>query len=201
MRARIELALAFVLVSAAFGNACSYDFQDFVANEAGAAGSARGGRNAETKGGEAGSDAGSAGELSSGGTTSTGGTANRGGAASSGGSAAATCSGAAVSGVCWYLGAFNQSCSTVCSTHGGVDPAAEAVVGVPSQGGSLKSCASVLAALGVRQMPSEATRLDMNGVGCHLYDSRNPTPYWLSSPRFTASARTAAASIACGCLR
>ena len=137
---------------------------------------------------------------SAGGKASTGGA---GGAASGGsaGAGGAACAGAGVSNVCWYLGLFNQSCTTVCSTHGGVDPAAEAVVGVPSLGGSLASCAAVLSALGVTQAPSEATRFDGIGVGCHLYDSRNPTPYWLSSPRFSVSARLAAASIACGCLR
>jgi hypothetical protein len=168
---------------------------------ASAKGGASNGGSASAAGGKSSSGgASSGGRTASGGTPSTaggGGSSSGGAAAGAGGSKA--CAGTALNSICWYLGAANQSCTDVCSAHAGVNTASEKMVGVPAQGGSLTSCALVLAALGTRDLPAEATRSDGNGLGCHVISGRSDTAYWLSSPRFSETAHLSNASIACGC--
>lgn len=48
-------------------------------------------------------------------------TCNNGTLAQSGGSCTSTCGGYLHAGYCWYMGANNQSCDQVCSSHGGCD--------------------------------------------------------------------------------
>lgn len=215
--------------------ACTYDFQDFVSDEANggrggeagaSGGSSRGGAasgGSPSSGGVIGGGGPSAkGGASNGGTSSAGGKGSSGGAsaggrnpsggaastagAASGSGGAATggggnkaCAGTALNGICWYLGAANQSCTDACSAHGGVNTTSEKMVGIPAQGGSIASCALVLAALGTRELPAEATRSDGNGLGCHVLTGRSNTAYWLSSPRFSETAHLSNATIACGC--
>lgn len=158
------------------------------------AGAGSGGASSATGG-----KSGSAGAASGGRTSSGGATSSTGGANSSGGGGNKACAGTTLNSICWYLGGANQSCSDVCTSHGGVNAAAEKMVGVPAQGGSVTSCALVLAMLGTRDVPAEATRSDGNGLGCHVLGGRSNTAYWLSSPRFSATAHLSNASIACGC--
>jgi hypothetical protein len=96
---------------------------------------------------------------------------NGGNAGNDAGSAA--CAGVALSGVCWYLGAQGASCTTTCEPHGGDASAAASFVGVHSQGGALSECATLLTAVGyTATKPVVAVRLD-EGVGCHVYGTQS----------------------------
>jgi hypothetical protein len=108
-----------------------------------------------------------------------------------------SCAGVALHGACWYLGELGQSCTVVCDAHGGSASDAASFVGVPAQGGSLAKCAELLSALGDGEKPTEATRSDDSGVGCHIYATKS---YWLSSPTYTPSAHLGVAKLVCGCL-
>ena len=59
---------------------------------------------------------------------------------------ASSCSGTVVSGYCWYYGGSSQSCTSVCSSHGGYDVATKDYAG---SGGTTTTCSEVLSALGV----------------------------------------------------
>ncbi len=168
---------------------------------ASAKGGTSNGGSASAAGGKSSSGGASAGgRAASGGSPgTTGGGGSSSGGAAAGGSGSKACAGTTLNSICWYLGTANQSCTDVCSAHGGVNTASEKMVGVPAQGGSVTSCALVLAALGTRDLPAEATRSDGNGLGCHVISGRSDTAYWLSSPRFSETAHLSNASIACGC--
>ena len=126
--------------------------------------------------------------------------AGRGGGSAQGGSggAAANCSGAALGGVCWYLGSLGGSCVTTCSDHGGVAEDEASFVGTPAQGGSLRKCTDILKALNLNSAPDEATRADGKGLGCHLFGQMS---YWLSRPDFDPSVQEPGARVVCGCLQ
>lgn len=57
----------------------------------------------------------------------------------------ASCAGVSVGGYCWYLGNQNESCTTVCASHGGYNNATDTYSG---GAGTLVQCQSVLNALG-----------------------------------------------------
>ena len=63
--------------------------------------------------------------------------------------AAPTCAGTVVGGRCWYRGAVDQSCTTVCSTHGAVDVATVAYAGSPAAGDRTNAghCTAIAAAI------------------------------------------------------
>lgn len=125
-----------------------------------------------------------------------GGAGGSAGSSGSGGSVSPACSGAFELGECWYLGAAGQSCTSVCAEHGGVDLDGATAVGIAAQGGSRAECATLLAALGVTEAPTSASRADGQGLGCHLY---NRSPYWLTSPQFAPAAKSSHASLVCSC--
>jgi hypothetical protein len=93
---------------------------------------------------------------------------------------------------------LGDSCKETCSGRGGLAPDAASVVGTAAQGGSLEKCATLLSALGENSKPTEATRSDDNGVGCHYYGLKT---YWLSAPHFTEAAHLSSARIVCGRLQ
>lgn len=114
------------------------------------------------------------------------------------------CAGALVGGLCWYLSELNQSCETVCATHGGFEPASVASIGTPLQGGSIEACAAILAVLG--QAPllvTEGFREDGLGFGCHLFVDVNgeTSAWWLTAPAFSPSVSDPSARVACACTR
>lgn len=166
---------------------------------ASAKGGASNGGSSPAGGASASGGANAGGRSTSGGAATTAGSASASGGAAVGGSGNKACAGIPLNGICWYLGAANQSCTDACSAHGGVNTTSEKMVGIPAQGGSITSCALVLAALGTRELPAEATRSDGNGLGCHVLTGRSNTAYWLSSPRFSETAHLSNATIACGC--
>ncbi len=105
---------------------------------------------------------------------------------------------AVVGGNCWYFGANNQSCDTVCSTHGGYNSATESFAG---SGGSDGSCVAVLDALGQSQ-PGCTGAENRTGlaVGCGMdFETSNSCPSGGSTRnyvRYTSPATTAAGSSA-----
>ncbi len=103
--------------------------------------------------------------------------------------------GALLWGICWYLGAFGDSCDTTCGAHGGCDAAAPAHVGTAAQGGSAAECQEIFAALGYAG--TVATGVNSEGYGCHLWTPASE--WWLSGPAFDPSASADGARIVCGC--
>jgi hypothetical protein len=99
-------------------------------------------------------------------------------------------------GFCWFLGAVNQSCETVCAAHGGFVPSL-AYVGSRAQGGSLSRCDAVLTLLTAEGATQAGYREDGRGVGCHIFEGNR---WWLTSPSFSATAYHSKAQQACSCV-
>jgi hypothetical protein len=121
--------------------------------------------------------------------------------ASASDSSSSACGGAFVAGACWYLGAFDQSCDTVCTAHGGYSPDTELLTGATAQGGSADMCRNVFRSLGESGALTTTARGDGLGLGCHKWN--NAGLYWLTSPNETSSVATTGTSAqrACACLR
>lgn len=81
-------------------------------------------------------------------------------------STSTSCVGTSVGGYCWYYSTLGQSCTTVCSTHGGYDSATESYAGMA---GSDNNCNAVLTALGEANLNYIAGACAV-GAGC-FYDS------------------------------
>lgn len=105
---------------------------------------------------------------------------------------------AIVGGNCWYFGANNQSCDTVCSTHGGYNSATESFAG---SGGSDGNCVAVLDALGQTQ-PGCTGTVNRTGlaVGCGMdFETADSCPTGGSTRnyiRYTSPATNSSASSA-----
>ncbi|HET9953128.1 MAG TPA: hypothetical protein VFQ61_01420 [Polyangiaceae bacterium] len=137
------------------------------------------------------------------GTDASGGTASSAGQTSTSGGNEPECAGKRVLDVCWYLGKFDESCTQVCESHGGVADAALVVIGVSEQGGSAAECRQVLDAFEQGGALSQGTRTDGLGLGCFLRVERNDrtTRWWLSAPAYDVDAHHTTARRACGCAR
>jgi hypothetical protein len=106
-----------------------------------------------------------------------------------------------IGGVCWYLSAAGASCDQTCETREGFDPAATAVVGTTTQGGSPVQCGELLTALGAigaGDPIGDGARDDGVGVGCHLFGIEQD-PWWLNAPNFSADVSLPNTRIVCGC--
>lgn len=99
-------------------------------------------------------------------------------------------------GYCWFLGAVNQSCETVCAAHGGF-VASLSYIGSRTQGGSLSSCDAVLTLLTGAGTTQAGYREDGRGVGCHIFEGSR---WWLARPNFSATAFHPKAQQACSCV-
>lgn len=108
---------------------------------------------------------------------------------------APTCAGTKVGGYCYYLGAFGQSCTTVCSAHGGFSY--DATVNYIGSAGSLANCGTVLNALGQAGTAGDGTW--PYGTGCMRFNSSPQTNFRITSPATDADSANAAAARACGC--
>ncbi|UXI70284.1 Ig domain-containing protein [Tahibacter amnicola] len=96
--------------------------------------------------------------------------------------------GQAVGGTCWYFGQNDESCTTVCTTHGGYNAATLSFAG---SGGSNANCGQVLTALGAFNPTPVTATASLNGIsgmGCGSDYTNEATSY-----RFT-SATTAGAN-------
>ncbi|MCC7253067.1 hypothetical protein [Hyphomicrobium sp.] len=103
------------------------------------------------------------------------------------------CGGAMVGGYCWYLGAANQSCTTVCDSHGGYNEATKTYAG---SAGTNDNCNAVLTALGVTNM-SFSTYCSTNcGSGCLQHTS---SKRYRTTSATTAGAKYSAYKRACAC--
>lgn len=170
---------------AAAGNASTHAGGGTNTNDGGDAGSSASGN---------GGNGGSGGAAGGGGVGGSAGTSGGGGG--HGGGASVACGGAVEFGLCWYLGAVGESCTTVCAERGGVDLNGVTAVGTASQGGSLAECATLLTALGITKAPTVAFRVDGRGLGCHLYSQ---SPYWLTSPLAEPADQSSFANLVCSC--
>ncbi len=123
---------------------------------------------------------------------------------------AASCAGTLVGGFCWYFGANNQSCDTVCATNGGYNNGTETFAG---SGGSGANCTAVLDALGQSQPGCTGAEARTGlAVGCGMdFETANSCPTGGStrnyvrytSPTTTGSGSSASSSLfirrACAC--
>jgi hypothetical protein len=93
-------------------------------------------------------------------------------------------------GICWYLGAPNQSCTQTCWYQGGV----------AAQGGSVEKCKALLDSLLNRVQPYDYVQPIAaptgQGLGCYLY---NGYLYWITDLPFDPDQHTFNTQIACGC--
>jgi hypothetical protein len=104
---------------------------------------------------------------------------------------APACEGALVDGHCWYLSAFTESCTEVCTNHGGHN---EATITYAGSSGTIVNCRcvlQVLASIGpyIYDQPGD-------GYGCHLLDGE---PEWESVAETTAGAAGPGRERACAC--
>lgn len=110
-----------------------------------------------------------------------------------------SCGGVSVGGFCWYLGAYGQSCSEVCSSRGGYHQATESFAG---SGGSHRNCVDVVAALTNQNSPTVANGTGGPAAGCTYAD--DPTPaqvgfFWFNTSATSASFSHALAKRVCSC--
>jgi hypothetical protein len=81
----------------------------------------------------------------------------------SGSGSSSGCGGTTVGGACWYYGNDNQSCTSVCATHGGYDAATLTYAG---SSGTLAQCDAVLVALGAGTGSTVDDCQSATSVGC-----------------------------------
>ena len=88
-----------------------------------------------------------------------------------------TCGGTESAGSCWYFGSLNQSCTTVCSTHGGYNSATQTtgqtqcntIIDAVTAGPQAVGAGDCNALYGVAELGccwSGLSRLLMTGVSC-----------------------------------
>lgn len=103
------------------------------------------------------------------------------------------CAGEEVGGYCWYLGANNQSCDTVCATHGSCN--LTGTKDYAGSGGNTANCQAVLNA--VSEAPPVADTGTTDAVGC-VYESASEG-WRITSPTTTCAASIAWGARACAC--
>lgn len=185
---RNQARLVAAVVVATTLTSCSYDFEQFVEPSVSSAGAS------SQTGGRASS--GGATSMTGSGGTSNGGASSRGTGGTSNSATSSACVGAAYDGSCWYLGASGSGCDDVCAAHGQMASTMASSVGTAAQGGSLQKCSTLLRLLGVSANPSEGTRNDGLGLGCHVYQN---VAWWLTSPTFSPTASMGSTRRVCGC--
>lgn len=95
--------------------------------------------------------------------------------------AVATCAGSSVGGFCWYLGANDATCTTVCATHGGYSSGTLTYTG---SSGTFAHCQQVVLALTGWNIGSYVSDA-MSGYGCSYSDGMS---IWMASGATTAGA-------------
>jgi hypothetical protein len=103
------------------------------------------------------------------------------------------CEGEMVGGFCWFLGASNASCDTVCTNYGGYHSATRTYAGDLN---SATQCNDVLTALGAAGS-STSDGTNTAGIGCSEYSS---TSRWRIYNNYTTSSATVVSNKrACAC--
>ncbi|MCB0376941.1 MAG: hypothetical protein KDD33_00485 [Bdellovibrionales bacterium] len=105
----------------------------------------------------------------------------------------ATCGGILVGGYCWYYGSNNQSCTTVCSTHGGYNSGTLSYAG---SDGLLANCQNVLNALGAGTGSTTGLNWGMN-LGCFVIPDTNAR--YRDTSATTAGGAYSIGNRACAC--
>jgi hypothetical protein len=102
--------------------------------------------------------------------------------------------GKCVGGSCWYLGAYGESCDTVCSSNGGYNDATRTYAG---SSGTDANCLSVLTALngGTGSMNTSSSP----GFGCWVYDAAHSYARYRSTGTTDASTALGTTRRACAC--
>lgn len=105
---------------------------------------------------------------------------------------APSCGGVSVGGYCWYFGATDESCTTVCASRGGYNAATLSYAG---SGGSNNNCRDVLDGLGIGTIGSSpSTNAFATGCG-----TSNSLVRHRGTTATTESANGAAVRRACAC--
>lgn len=100
---------------------------------------------------------------------------------------------------CWYFGTFNQSCTDVCATHGGV---VNNYINDAGSSGKVTKCKQLLSATGA---PGSAFNKDDDcttegvGYGCHYNSGVSNSQIICKSPVTTAAAKKSLVRRLCSC--
>jgi len=105
------------------------------------------------------------------------------------------CTGAAVGGVCWYLGGEERSCDDACAGHGAYNEATRSFAG---SSGSNANCDAVLDALGVGGARTSTLPASGAGVGC-VFMAMTDVRYRVTDAPTVAEATYLVSSRACAC--
>lgn len=141
---------------------------------------------------------GNAGTSAAGGSAGSSAQGGSGGSGGSGGTPPACSKGVEVSGSCWFLGDWGQSCTQVCSAQGGsYDDATRTYAG---SDGSDANCTSVLSALNVQPAQfSYDNDCSYGAVGCGLRDNGGGYFWRRCGNSTTADANDGSTQRACAC--
>lgn len=104
------------------------------------------------------------------------------------------CGGVMVGGHCWYLGTFGASCTSVCASRGGYDPATSTYAG---RAGTGQQCENVMVALGLASGVISTSCSATPAAGCLLHTNSNRVR--CTNAETTASAANASYRRACAC--
>lgn len=116
---------------------------------------------------------------------------------------AAACAGTVVGGACWYKGAVNQSCTTVCTAHGGVSAATITFAGAASANdrSHQAGCQAVAAALSTFAFNAGVDNVnETNDYGCVEEPDKTRTELVSQNATLQTSAHVMLARF-CACLQ
>jgi hypothetical protein len=107
------------------------------------------------------------------------------------------CAGTLVGAQCWYLGSTNQSCDTVCGSHGGCQDGP--MIDYAGNSGTNANCETVLTALGSAGSVSDSTSTTNNyeRLGCNI---RSGTRYRFTAATTTCGDAYSTSQRACSCM-
>lgn len=112
------------------------------------------------------------------------------------------CAGTRIGGACWYKGAQGASCTTVCATHGGYDPATATYAGAPTANDrtNVARCMAIAAALSTKPFTTGVDNVqDPNDYGCVEEPDKNRTEL-VSLGATVAGGSNALAARFCACV-
>lgn len=105
----------------------------------------------------------------------------------------ASCAGVQSGGFCWYLGALNQSCNSVCAAHGG----ATNYNAYAGNAGTDANCGAVLGLLGISGNASSDSTICSSGWGCYTVTGIQKSR--CSNMAVTSDVASPSGRLACSC--